>query len=381
MMAVDCLDLQCSLEELKGLVNREIEVEKANRENFKSYRKPGYILVAFIMALFIINLPLFLSYEKYLPVWIISSFAFYMIAWFLVMLPTTAKEPGSPKKKGKEKKSEKGEKKGSGLKENKKTLFNVLWNIFFTNCQPLAPGILLIQIINIILVVYGQFFTDMFNQAVAGVVIFQALMIMAFYGGILFFKPWTTTFLKRMIGMSIESKERWREGRLGVMRVVLFFAAIAVGVALVMIVAILFPGMTLGNFVQALGQDWQTNFLLFVVTLGTQFALIRFLQGIASIELAVGVASHKIDTLENQVLPNIEWMMKGADPSTVAELGDEATDDPIRLKQNYLITKVWTYGKHDFFGVLPVFLVVPNTKLIMDRDFMGAVKGRAVPVA
>lgn len=381
-MAVDCLDLQCSLEELKGLVKKEIEVEKDNLENFKSYRKPGYILVVFLMALFIINLPLFMSYEKYLPVWIISSFAFYMIAWFLVMLPTSAKEPGaSKKKKSEEKKSEKGEKKGSGLKENKKTLFNVLWNVFFTNCQPLAPGILLIQIVNIILVLYGQFFTDLFNQAVAGIVVFQALMIMAFYGGILFFKPWTTSFLKKMIGMSKESKERWHEGRLGVMRVVLFFAAIAVGVALVMIVAILFPGMTLGNFFEALGQDWQTNFILFVITLGTQFALIRFLQGLASVEMVVGVASNKIDTLENRVLPNIEWMMEGGDPSTLEELGEDATDDPIRLKQNYLITKVWTYGKHDFFGIMPVFLVVPNTKLIMDRDFMVAVKGRAVPVS
>jgi len=372
------LDLECSMKELKGLVEKEIGKTKGNLEEFKSQRKPGWMVVAVIMALFFINLPLFIYVDKYPAVWIISSFAFYMIAWFLVMLPTTAKEPGAEKKKKEKKK--KDEKKGS-LKENKKTLFNVLWNIFFTNCQPLAPGFFIVQIVNIMLIIYGQYFTDLFDQQVAGLVIFQALMIMAFYGGVLFFKPWTTGFLKRMIVLSKDSKVTWRGGRLGAMRVVLFFAAIAVGVAFVMIVAILIPGLTLDNVKEALGRDWQMNFLLFAVILGTQFAIIRFLQGISSVELVIGVVDHKIDVLENQVLPNIEWMMDGANPETLEQLGEDATDDPDRLKQNYLITKVWIYGKHDFFGALPVYLVVPNTKLIMDKDFMVAVKGRAVPIA
>jgi hypothetical protein len=373
----DCLDLECSLEELKGLVEKEIDKGKGNLEEFKSQRKPGWMVVVFIMALFFINLPLFIYVEKYPAVWILSSFAFYMIAWFLVMLPTTAKEPGAEKKKkDKKKDDEKG-----ALKENKKTLFNVLWNIFFTNCQPLAPGFFIVQITNILLVIYVQYFTDLFDQQVAGLVIFQALMIMAFYGGVLFFKPWTTGFLKRMIILSKDSKETWRGGKLGAMRVVLFFAAIAVGVAFVMIVAILIPGLTLDNVKEALGADWQTNFLLFTVILGTQFAIIRFLQGISSVELVIGVVDHKIDVLENQVLPNIKWMMDGANPETFEQLGEEATDDPDRMKQNYLITKVWIYGKHDFFGALPVYLMVPNTKLIMDKDFMVSVKGRAVPIA
>jgi hypothetical protein len=377
----DCLDLECSLEELKGLVDNEIDEVKGDLKEFKSQRKPGWMVVVFIMALFFINLPLFLYVDKYPAVWIISSFAFYMIAWFLVMLPTTAKEPGAEKKKDKKKKDKKKDEKKGSLKENKKTLFNVLWNIFFTNCQPLAPGFFIVQIVNILFVIYGQFFTDLFDQQVAGIVIFQALMIMAFYGGVLFFKPWTTGFLKRMIILSADSKETWRGGKLGVLRVVLFFAAIAVGVAFVMIVAILFPGLTLDNVREALGTDWQMNFLLFTVTLGTQFAIIRFLQGISSVELVIGVVNHKIEVLENQVLPNIKWMMDGANPQTFEELGEDAADDPDRLKQNYLITKVWIYGKHDFFGALPVYLVVPNTKLIMDKDFMVAVKGRAVPIA
>lgn len=376
-MRKDCLDLECSLEELKGLVEKEIDEGNDNIKEFKSQRKPGWMIVVFIMALFFINLPLFTYVEKYPAVWIISSFAFYMIAWFLVMLPTTAKEPGAEKKK---KDKKKDDKKGA-LKENKKTLFNVLWNIFFTNCQPLAPGFFIVQIVNILLVIYGQYFTDLFDQQVAGLVIFQALMIMAFYGGVLFFKPWTTSFLKRMIILSKDSKETWRGGKVGVIRVVLFFAAIAVGVAFVMIVAILFPGLTLDNVKESLGTDWQMNFLLFAITLGTQFAIIRFLQGISSVELVIGVVEHKVDVLENQVLPNIKWMMEGADPETFDQLGEDTTDDPDRLKQNYLITKVWIYGKHDFFGALPVYLVVPNTKLIMDKDFMVAVRGRAVPIA
>jgi len=381
-LAKDCMDLECSLEELSTLVKGEIEAERKHIIEFNKYARPPSLPLVFILALFLINLPVFLTYDKYIPIWIISSFALIMVVWFLVMLPTSTKEAGGTGKRDKGKKENGKSKNGlSDLKENKKTLFNVLWNIFFTNCQPLAPGIVILQLMNIILVLYGQFCTNIFTHVVAGVIIFQAVMIIAFYGGVVYFKPWTVSFLKKMIILSKDSKGRWREGWRGALRVILFFAAIAVGVALVMIVAILFPGLTLSNFIEALGMNWETNFLLFLLTLGTQFAIIRFLQGIASVDMVSRVAEHKIEVLEEQVLPNIKWMMEGADPAKFEALGEDATDDEIRLKQNYLITKVWEYGKHDFFGIMPVFLIVPNTKLIMDKGFMAAVRGRAVPVA
>jgi len=377
-LAEDCVDLSCSLTELKGLVERGIEKEKEQREDFDRYSRPPWLTIVFLVALFLVNLPIFLTYESYLPIWIISSFALIMVVWFLVLLPTSMKQTEESEKKDKEKKEKGGL---SGLKENKKTLFNVLWNIFFINCQPLAPGVIILQLLNIILVVYGQYYTDLFSQTIAGLVIFQAVMIIAFYGGVTFFKPWTVSFLRKMILLSKDSKEKWHAGMRGILRVILFFAAIAVGVALVMIVAILFPGMTLSNFIEALGENWQTNFLLFLLTLATQFFLIRYLQGISSVEMMKGVATHRIDVLEREVLPNINWMLEGSDPDKFEALEGEATDDETRLKQNYLITRVWEYGKHDFFGIMPVFLIAPNTKLIMNKDFMTAVQGRAVPVS
>jgi len=150
-LAKDCMDLECSLEELSTLVKGEIEAERKHIIEFNKYTRPPWLPLVFILALFLINLPVFLTYDKYIPIWIISSFALIMVVWFLVMLPTSTKEAGGTGKRDKGKKENGKSKNGlSDLKENKKTLFNVLWNIFFTNCQPLAPGIVILQLMNII---------------------------------------------------------------------------------------------------------------------------------------------------------------------------------------------------------------------------------------
>jgi Ca2+/Na+ antiporter len=143
------------LTELRELVVKEIDGEREQYRRFDRYVRPPWLIIVFLLALFLVNLPIFLMYENYLPIWIISSFALIMVVWFLVLLPTSEKEAEEKKRREEQENEEK--KKGGigGLKENKKTLFNVLWNIFFTNCQPLAPGIVILQLINIFMVVYG----------------------------------------------------------------------------------------------------------------------------------------------------------------------------------------------------------------------------------
>jgi len=335
-------------------------------------------------AAVLINLALLLARTgEYYLYWIMASFIFLMINPFLLLLPTDTGDLKSYIRyfndlRNRERKSleeiisweslEKGAaipadaiEAVKRLTEQRNSLYELGWNLFFINCQPLAPGFLVLFALSSVFALAGWLVNGEFEPYSAVIVVIQSAAIIVFYVAIVYVQPYSRGFFAGILGMQSRIKERYNEAWTRGLKYALTVAIVTTVAGIIFIAAIVLPGVTYNSFISA-EADIELGAGMFALIFLTQMIVVRHLQGGYSRTLVYSLLSSRIETLRGEVLSTVADLallsLRNGVTTRMAEDLERITLDLTRygaLKIDYA----------SLFGYFPVCMVTPDVGAIM----------------
>ncbi len=357
------------LERLRNNVREEIVREEGKQNSLLAYNEKLHWTGLFILAAVLGNIVFLAFLPHYMLYWIISSFILYMVNPFILMIPTERSKMSVPdtgvitdfigllRDIGITKDSR---------ADQTKTIGKVLWDVFFINSQPLAIGFGLIYGIDILFSLYSGFVADSLEPGTAILITLQSMAIIIFYAAIWHIKPYHSRFSKSIVGMSQDARRKIRTGWRAGLRVVLLVGALGALSGILIISAMLLPGMTLNNFLDSIDYSLGWSLLPTALIFLSQVVVARYLQGAYSKDLLLQIGDDKIRTLREHLLTRLDDLAASIQRSGMAD--DGIATEIKAMSVTYLRLRVYKTEYHDLFGFFPVYLVVPDLQIILDRN-------------
>lgn len=296
--------------------------------------------------------------------WLVSSFVFIMVNPFIFLLPT-GRERGVSSAKDYEF-STRGmysDLKGSLkiLMKEKKFFAEYGWKLFFVNCQPLAPGFIGIFSVSM---VFGTllYLGDVFDRFTYGILIVQCFAIIVFYAGIWFVKPDSEEFMSNLLGLKVRVKENFRSGYATFFKYILIVAVFAAVGGVVMLLALLLPGFTLGRIIED-GSETEFKVFLFIFVFISQVILVRYIQGGSSrkiVENFLRVKQIYLEKLRSKI-----YSLKTSEKEDIYEIDPETVGVLLSEERAALEMNLFRTDYHNFAGYFPVCLISPNIKILI----------------
>lgn len=335
-------------------------------------------------AAVLLNLGLLLAYTgEYYLYWIMASFIFLMINPFLLLLPTDTGDLKSYVRyfsdlKNRERMSleeiiswESLEKSAAvpadavealrQLTRQRNSLYELGWNLFFINCQPLAPGFLVLFALSSVFALAGWLVNGEFASYSGVIVVIQSAAIIVFYGAIVYVQPYSRGFFAGILGMQSRLKERYNEAWTQGLKYALTAAVVITVAGIVSIAAIVLPGVTYNSFISA-EADIELGAGMFALIFLTQMIVVRHFQGGYSRTLVHSLLSSRIETIREEVHPAIADLAP-------ASLRDGVTprmaEDLERITLDLARYRALKIDYASLLGYFPVCMVTPDVGAIM----------------
>ena len=315
--------------------------------------KLKYTTLILVLAFFVLVLLFIYSPTYFFIYWLVSSFVFLMVNPFIFLIPT-GRGRGIDSKKDKEFSASGiyGDVKSSMkvIKKEKKLFVEFGWKLFFINCQPLAPGFIGIFVVCIL---FGSllFTNNIFDRFTFATIVVQCFAIIVFYAGIWFVKPHSEEFLGNMLGLKVRAKEKYHSGVKTFFKYIFIVVVFAAVGGIVMLLALLLPGFTLGRILQD-GSEIEFKIMLFAMIFVSQVILVRYIQGGSSRTIVGSFLRLKQEFLENLRKNLYSARPPSGGPDEVVDLENEEilhTSEKSALEMNLFMT-----AYHNFAGYFPV---------------------------
>ncbi|KAF1076422.1 hypothetical protein [Methanogenium sp. MK-MG] len=340
-----------------------IDTDRKISEYSKAHGAGKYAHVLIIVA-FIMNVIFFIELENYSLFWVVSSFLLLMFNPIILMLPTEKADLAFPSGKGEGIGSFTGLLRdaatSAGAITRERNLYaEALWNLFFINCQPIAPGFILLFSISIVLAVLGLI-TGFFELRSAVILLVQSLAIIAFYAAIMRIKPYSPGFFSGIMGIRTDISRRMNQGIANGMKYILVAAFIAAISGVLILGVLLLPGQTLSSVMRiegfvAMGPNAIPLLLVFL----SQLLVVRYFQGIYSRKLVLDLSVYNHDLLRDTMLSSLQAL-----PETP---GEDAEKELGTISKAYQRLHMFKVDDQAFAGYFPVWMIVPNLDVMITR--------------
>lgn len=350
-------------------------------------------------AALVINLGLMFAFTwKFYLYWIMASFTFLMVNPFLTMLPTdmadlkmyigyirelkvrelTVRERKSrdgiagEETSGKEASGKETSGKSSigiadttetikGLTRQRNYLLEVGWNLFFINCQPLAPGFLMLFALSAAFALAGWAVFGQFEAFSSIIIAVQSVAIIVFYIAIVHVKPYSSGFFSDVLGIHSTFKEHYEEAWSKGLKFALTAAVLITVTGILLIAAVVLPGITYGSFTSA-EADVHINIGIFALIFLSQMIAVRHFQGRYSRALAENLLKTKIVAIREEILPAISTLETApADEGVTPQMKGSVEKIGIDLIRHRMLK----IDYRSLFGYFPVCLINPDISAVM----------------
>ncbi|MDV2480713.1 hypothetical protein F8E02_01565 [Methanoculleus sp. Wushi-C6] len=335
-------------------------------------------------AAILINLGLLLAYPgEYYLYWIMASFIFLMINPFLLLLPTDTgdlrsyvryfNDLRSRERKGLEEiiSWESLEKSAAvpadavealrRLTQQRNSLYELGWNLFFINCQPLAPGFLVLFALSSVFALAGWLANGEFEAYSAVIVVVQSAAIIVFYVAIVYVQPYSRGFFAGILGMQSRIRERYDEAWSQGLKYALTAAVVTTVAGIISIGAIVLPGVTYNSFI-SVEADIELGAGMFALIFLTQMIVVRHLQGGYSRTLVYSLLSSRTGTIREEVLPAVRDLASASPRDAVTP---RMAEDLERVTLDLARYRALKIDYASLFGYFPVCMVTPDVGAIM----------------
>ena len=285
-----------------------------------------------------------------LLLWIVGSFFIYMFYFFLMMIPSLGSDSSLHLTDGSSQIHIREFLRLANLlrtvRKNTVTFLEIFWNAFLINAKPLAKGFALIYM-SVLVCAVLLFIQEVISAQTLILITAQVVVILAFYTKISLAEPDTPGFFA---GRAL-AEEKTGESEASKLKLWLYISFFMMFTGLLIIGAMLFPGLTLTRYVSQLSFLPSEFPILLVLVLITQGFVLRYFQGVESRELMQTLNARHLSVLKDDLLPRVQ----AADPADLDELRREF----LLLSMNKLMVQ-------EFFKRFPAYTLVPNLLLIAD---------------
>ena len=336
-----------ALELIARLEKQATEVEEATKASWK------------IMMLFplVVMAEFALMYPKGLLLWVVSALVVYSFNFILLFLPTTRAARG---------RSRSGRPKtrrmtfAISLAARRRLLTQTLLRTFLLNSVPFAPAFIAIFSLCIAIALDSLILGALTDILAAIAVVAQAAAIIAYYSWLVRFRPYSPQYTREIIEKGREVVDQFRSKAAEGLRNGLILLAFLAFIAAILVTAILLPGLTLRRVEDLLNLTFGTSILSLALIVATQGLIMRYTQMVASGRLGREFLRRTVQLVRAEVLTPLDAVEKGE----VMEI-DSALE---RIGTSLSSFQVYKLVRHDLNGLLPVYLVVPDIRLIGEKS-------------
>jgi len=298
--------------------------------------------------------------------WVVSSFILLMVNPFILMLPTEKGSlvfPDTKKKANFRNLLHEAAMSAGTINRQKTSYAQAVWDLFFMNCQPIAPGFIILFVVNMILAATGAFVTGGFEQHTGIIIILQSLAIIAFYGGILYVRPYSPGFFNSMIGVKTDLSKKIHTNWQDAFKLILIVAFGAAFTGVIFLGALLFPGRTLVNIMELENFVFSTSLVPLCLIFISQLVVLRYFQGRYSRTLLLRMSEYWKQFLEEKIVANVQNLPAEPEPASERDLES--------LEKAFIRTNMYKIDYQDFAGLFPVWMIVPNMDVLITRENTG----------
>ena len=245
----------------------------------------------------------------------------------------------------------------------------MVWNLFFINCQPLAPGFFILFSISILFAI-ADWVQGYLSYDSMLLIIIQSVAIIVFYVAIVLAKPYNYGAFMKLTGIRSQVRETYSHGGMKkALQVVLIFAMVAAALGVIFVLVLLTPGFSLGVFVDSAKYVgfYETKILPFIIIFIFQVILVRLVQGMYSRRLVTGFLKDQQETLTEDILFRAENL-----PATLEGLSEKerknAKEELSELHRAFRRLRLLKSDYHHLGGYFPVYMIVPDVTCILCED-------------
>lgn len=284
-----------------------------------------------------------------LMMWIVASLFIYMFYFFLMMIPSLGSGTSTPLTDANTHIRIREFLRLANLlktfRKNKVTFIEIFWNAFLINAKPLAKGFTIIYCIDVIcaVILYAE---EMIDLHLLLIIILQIVVILAFYAKIVRANPDAPGFF---VPRTITSETPGTEA--AKFKIWLYISTAAMFTGLLIVGAMLFPGLTLNQYLEFISILPTEYPIILLLTLLTQAVIIRYYQGVESHRLMTALNTRHIAVLRDDLLPRVRAG------------NEEQMND---LRREFLLLRMNKLIVQEFFKRFPVYAILPNFLLIAD---------------
>ncbi|MDO5844759.1 MAG: hypothetical protein Q4Q53_06420 [Methanocorpusculum sp.] len=342
--------------ELEEAVLKQIEIEEDYTEILKKgvYKLKQTKLLMLVPLFLFVLVSVHAAVANYNPgaiimMWIVASFLLYMIYFFFMMIPSlgtdTKQNIFNADFRENIKQFLKIADHARTFHKNKVTFLEFFWNAYLVNTKPIVRGFAMLYITDLTcaLILWAS---RIINFTTFLILTAQIVVILILYWRITKAVPGTPGFFTSIPLAETEDK-KFSFKKLKVLGIIAFSMMFT---ALIMIGAMLIPGMTLSEYIGELPLVPSSYPVLVAATIILQFAVIRYLQGVDSRNLMTELNKTHLSVLKDDLLPRVK-------SATAENISD--------LKREFIVFTMNKLMVQEFFGRFPAYSLMPNFFIVL----------------
>jgi hypothetical protein len=328
-----------------------------------------------------------------LLIWLITGLLLYSYNYIILMIPTTT---GITRPKEMDRlKEERAEYRWPAIKllwKKKRLAVDMVLTMFLGGMIPLTLSFTVILSLGLFLSGYFVLIGYPMTEGLALLIGVQVTLIVLFYILMIILEPQAQGITLFTKGWKTRLNVARARGNMATAMVLMAILGMVIVVTILFIGAILLPGITLSSLFSSLGDLRMDELLTWILVLMVQITVMRNLQSFTSRRMATTLLQARIATMKD-LLTRMEALNPqgdlGESPSLASALGrvravlhnlhDNSDLDKIELfrviRSEYYAMMIYDVIRLDFFGLAPVYLVIPHMKYLLDERIIEQVPG------
>jgi len=349
----------------RNLVRDEIRVVREHQQILLTQGKTGHATIFILSSCCIANILVFLAIPDYISLFIAASLYLHMGYFITLLIPIGKGTIRFPREEIHRFFSTLYH---TGIIAATDRFTRILLNAFFINSRSLFFGISCIFSVDILFTLTG-FYAGMFSERTVLIILFQLFSFLIFYFLLWRLEPGSVRFQEGVSGVKGALAVRYPSWLIAV----LFGTAALLILLLILSTIILLPGMTLAVFMSNAGLEHVTDLFLLIGIIGvSQYFIVRFFHGIASVRMAERFSASTLSLL--QAAGGGDGPLTGEDPD--ADRGILPSADAMRSAASALLqARLYRLELNTLFGAFPVYTVNPDFSVIFDEQVISVITG------
>lgn len=348
--------------ELRKEVSREIAFEGWTLRRLSVHHRGERLTHGAVAALMALMMVAIVVQPYIFLLWLSVGFLLYSYNFIILLMPTTTTKM-RPGEEGFDTKDL--EERSIAIRlllSNRPLALEIGLTVFLSGMIPLAWSFGLIFGVTAVFTIYHGFLMGVVPPRIAATVLVQIGFVFLLYALIYLFEP-RAHGVTRLASIA-HDRPLSLHSPLRTVLTAMIASLVLLGLltSLLGLWALLLPGITVQALMETLRLLDRLDIVLFAIVLVAQLMVMRHIQGYASkrfVRRLLAMRIHALEEIERELNA-----ISGSDEEAIRS-----------IRRRYLSVALYDIVQHDLFGLMPVYLIGPRAKYMLDTSMLNELGG------